>query len=133
MYVIARGGEVWWARLDERVPVVLLPDGTAVRVVAPATPAQRQGFLLLSGAEAADDRVRSRLLASADPPVRAAGAEVEILELGVVRVAFPQAGRIFCTWETGLDEEDLIERIGVLPAAKQRELEIVMRLARSPA
>lgn len=124
-------GEVWWARLDERVPVVLLP-GAAVRVVEPATTGQKRGFLVLTGAEAADDETRERIVAAAGPAVSAIGAEVEIEGLGVVRVAFPRAGKIFCTWETELSDDDLIERIGRLSPEKQRELEIVMRLARTP-
>jgi len=124
-----RSGEVWWARLDERVPVVLLGGGRAVRVVAPATEEQRRGFVLLSGPEAADDETRERRLAAAGPAVRAAGAEVEIDGLGVVRVAFPRAGRVFCTWETAVPEADLIEPIGALPPGKLRELEAVLRLA----
>lgn len=129
-----RSGEVWWARLDERVPVVLLGGGRAIRVVDPATEEQRRGFLVLSGAEAADDETRTRLLAAAGPSVRAAGAEVPIeglgIEgLGVVRVAFPREGRVFCTWETALTAGDLIERIAVLAPEVQRQLDVVLRLA----
>jgi hypothetical protein len=47
-----RSGEIWWARLDGRTPVVLLGAGAAVRVVAPATAGQKRGFVVLSGAEA---------------------------------------------------------------------------------
>jgi mRNA interferase MazF len=124
-------GEVWWARLDERAPVVLLPGGGAVRVVEPATAGQRRGFLVLTGAEAVDDETRERIIAAAGTAVGAIGAEVEIEGLGVVRVAFPRAGKVFCTWETELSDDDLIERIGRLSPEKQRELEIVMRLART--
>jgi mRNA interferase MazF len=49
----------------------------------------------------------------------------------VVRVAFPRDEHIFCTWETVLAPEDLIERIAVLSPATQRELDIVMHLAQS--
>jgi mRNA interferase MazF len=128
-----RSGEVWWARLDGRTPVVVLPDGKAVQIVEAATEEQKVGFLLLSGAEAADDDTRARLIAAAGPSVAATGAEVAVEGLGVVRVAFPRAGTIFCTWETALTDDDLIERITVLSPGKQRELEIVMRLAQSGA
>jgi mRNA interferase MazF len=132
---VMRSGEVWWARFDGRVPVVLLPDGAAIRVVTPATDSQKQGFLVLTGAEAADDEVRRRMLSAAGPSAGVIGAEVAIEGLpfeGVVRVAFPRDGHIFCTWETALAPEDLIERITVLSPERQRQLDIVMRLAQSP-
>jgi mRNA interferase MazF len=109
----------------------MLGGGAAIRVVAPATAEQKRGFVVLSGAEAADDPTRERILAAADPSAGAVGAEVEIERLGVVRVAFPRAGKIFCTWETALAADDLIERIGVLSPETQRQLEVVMRLAQS--
>jgi mRNA interferase MazF len=130
-----RGGEVWWARLDGRTPVVLLSDGRALRVVSPATPAQKRGFVVLTGAEAADDRTRDRIIAAAGPGARAVGAEVSVGTAeglpfeGVVRVGFPRAGQILCTWETGLADDDLLERAGVLSPAKQHQLDVVMRLA----
>jgi SAM-dependent methyltransferase len=120
-------GEVWWADLETRAPVVLLGGGREIRVVAPATEAQKRGYLLLTGAEAADAGTRARLLAETDAAV--SGAEVVIPGLGVVRVAFPQAGRIFCTWETELTGGDLIERITVLPPETRHQLDTVMRLA----
>lgn len=123
---------MWWAEFGERAPVVLLGGGRAVRVVEPATEVQKRGFLLLTGAEAADDALRGQMLAAADPAVMATGAEVEIPGLGVVRVAFPHGGRIFCTWETSLTDDDLISRIAVLPDETRRQLEIVMRLAGAP-
>lgn len=136
-----RAGEVWWARLDGRAPVVLLPGGGAVRVVKPATAEEKRGFLVLTGVEAADDRVRERIVAAAGPEVAAVGAEVAIDGLpfeglpfeGVVRVAFPRPGRIFCTWETAVTADDLIERIGALSPETLRRLETVLRLARPPA
>jgi mRNA interferase MazF len=128
--VVMRSGEVWWARLDGRTPVVLLGGGKAIRVVEPATDEQKRGFVVLTGAEVTDDETRAT---TADPSAAAIGAEVEIEGVGVVRVAFPRAGKIFCTWETALTDDDLIERIAVLPAETQRQLEVVMRLAQSPA
>jgi mRNA interferase MazF len=124
-----RSGEVWWARLDGRTPVVLLGGDRAIRVVEPATDDQRRGFLLLTGAEAADDETRERMLAAAGPSIIATGAEVGIAGLGVVRAAFPRGGKVFCTWETALTGDDLIERIAVLPADTRRQLDIVLRLA----
>lgn len=118
---------MWWARLDGRTPVVLLGGGKAVRIVEPATDEQKRGFVVLTGAEAADDEIRERMLAAS--AATATGAEVEIEGLGVVRVAFPRAGKIFCTWETTLTDDDLISRIAVLPPEIRRQLETVMRLA----
>jgi mRNA interferase MazF len=132
-----RSGEVWWARLDGRTPVVLLPEGKAIRVVGPATAEQKRGFVVLTGAEAADDRARERIIAAAGPSIGAVGAEVSVGTAeglpfeGVVRVAFPRAGQIFCTWETALTADDLIERAGTLSSEKQHQLDVVMRLAQT--
>ena len=52
-----RRGELWWAALEDKRPVVLLSDGPGqhmrmARIVAPATEAERQGFVLMSGDQA---------------------------------------------------------------------------------
>ncbi len=104
-------GEVWWALIDERRPVVLL-----------------------SGEEAADPRAM-QIVASASTDVRAAGVEVEIGDReglpheGVVRVAFPQDGHIFCTWMITLSRDCLVERAGALSSTKLGQLENALRLA----
>jgi mRNA interferase MazF len=123
-----RRGEVWWAQGDTEFPVVLLsggesPELRAVQIVAPATEAQKRGFVVLSAAEAAAD---------AGPGV---GIEVflgpaEGLDrAGVVRVAVPHPDRIFCTWQLTVARDDLLERVGTLSGAKLAELEIAVRLA----
>jgi mRNA interferase MazF len=133
-------GEVWWARFDGRTPVVLLSqaeDGSwpALPVVAAATAEQTRGFVVLSGAEAADERVRERTIAAAGPGIGGVGAEIEVGMAeglpfdGVVRMAFPRADRIFCTWLLTLTADDLIERAGTLPADRRRHLDIVLGLA----
>ncbi|MDT4991697.1 MAG: mRNA interferase MazF [Actinoplanes sp.] len=66
-------GEVWWARLEDQEPVVLLS--------------------------------------------------------GVVRVALPRDGRVFCTWLLALTPDYLIGRIGVLSPEKLRQLDNALRLA----
>jgi len=143
-----RRGEVWWARLDERCPVVLLSvvsadsaerstssgDGVAearaIRVVAPATAEQTRGFRLLSAAQASEPAA-----AAPAPGVRAVGIEVSIgadaglVPDGVVRVALPRAGHIFCTWLVSLTPEYLLERAGTLSPAKLDELALALRLA----
>ena len=47
----------------------------------------------------------------------------------MVRVALPKDGKIFCTWETTVSVEFLIEKIGVLSPAKRHELDIALSLA----
>jgi mRNA interferase MazF len=133
-------GELWWAQFGDKRPVVLLSGGTgpefrAVQIVVPATPAQKQGFALMTGAQAVHADERHRFIESAGPEVAAIGIEVlfgaqdGLAEDGVVRVALPGAGKIFCTWVLSLDGEHLIERIGVLSPAKQHELDVALLLS----
>jgi len=133
-------GEVWWARIDEERPVVLLqgdagPEFLAMQIVEPATPAQRLGFVLISGEQAVDVDERRRIVEEAGRDAGAVGIEVffgaeeGLAESGVVRVALPMDGKIFCTWSTAVSEESLIKRIGSLSPAKQRELDVALALA----
>jgi mRNA interferase MazF len=133
-------GELWWAQLDDKRPVVLLSSGAgvefrAVQIVAPATPVEKRGFLLMSGEQAVDAGERRRVIEAAGPDARAIGIEVVfgaqegLAEDAVVRVALPMDGKIFCTWMVSLGEEYLIERIGVLSPAKRRELDVAMELS----
>lgn len=133
-------GELWWAQFDDKRPVVLLsggagPEFRAVQIVAPATQVEKQGFLLMSGEQAVDADERRRVVEAAGPDVRAIGIEVffgaqeGLAEEGAVRVALPMDGKIFCTWMLSLGGEYLIERIGVLSAAKRRELDVAMELS----
>lgn len=133
-------GELWSAHVDAKRPVVLLsggagPEFRAVQIVAPATPAEKEGFLLMTGEQAVDADRRRRIVEAAGPDVRAIGIEVffgaqeGLAEEGVVRVALPMDGKIFCTWMLSLAGEYLIERIGVLSPAKQRELDVAMELS----
>src|SRR5436190_584112 len=104
-------GEVWWAQIDGKRPVVLLSGGAgpqfpAMQIVEPATPAQKLGFVLLSGEQALDFEERRRIIAAAGPDTRAIGIEVffgaeeGLAQSGVVRLALPKDGKIFCTWAT---------------------------------
>ena len=133
-------GEIWWAQLDGERPVVLLqggagPDFRAMQIVEPATPEQRLGFVLMSGEQAVDVDERRRVVEEAGPDPRAIGIEVffgaeeGLAECGVVRVALPQDGKIFCTWSTTVSEASLIKRIGTLTPAKQHELDVALALA----
>ena len=133
-------GEVWWTQLDQNRLVVLLSGGTgpefrAVQIVEPATPEQKLGFVLMSGGQAVDAEERHRVVAEAGPDPMAVlievllGAEEGLAEAGVVRVALPQDGTIFCTWRATVDLDHLIERIGVLSPQKLHELDIALQLA----
>lgn len=134
-------GELWWAQIDEKRPVVLLscdagPEVHVLQIVAPATSAERRGFLIMSGDQAVDADVRRRLVAEAGA-VQAVGIEVwfgrseGLAESGVVRVALPQDGTIFCTWTMSLTEDSLIERIGACSPDKLHELDVAVGLAGS--
>jgi len=107
----------------------------AVQVVPPATAHQKRGFVVLSGEEALDGLLRQQIVASADPSTSATGIEVELgveaglVHGGVVRVALPRPGQVFCTWLVTLSREDLIARAGMLSFAKLRELDNALRLA----
>jgi mRNA interferase MazF len=104
-----RRGEVWWAELGERRPVVLLseeePSGfRAMWVVAPA-----------------------------DTDISGLGVEVAVgvpegLSFeGVLRFAFPWPGFTPCTWLTTLSRDDLIERAGAVSTAKLSEIDDALR------
>jgi mRNA interferase MazF len=132
-------GEVWWAFVGERCPVVLLsgdgPEIRAVRIVAAATAEEKRGFVVLSGEQAADSQVMRQASDSAGAHVGGVGIEVEfgtaegLPHRGVVRVAVPRDGRIFCTWLLTLTRDSLVERAGALSCAKLGELTHALRLA----
>jgi len=110
------------------------PEVHVMQIVAPATSAEKRGFLIMSGDQAVDVDNRRRIIAEAGP-VQAGGIEVwfgsseGLAEEGVVRVALPQNGNIFCTWAMSLSEEFLIERIGVCSREKLHELNAAIELA----
>jgi mRNA interferase MazF len=133
-------GEVWWARLEQEQPVVLLSGGEAaelraMQIVTPATTAEKRGFVVLTGEEAADAPTRERIVVAAGPAISGVGIEVGVGRReglsyeGVVRVALPRDGRIFCTWLLTLTSEYLVRRIGVLSPAKLQHLDNALRLA----
>ncbi|MGW7307744.1 type II toxin-antitoxin system PemK/MazF family toxin [Streptomyces sp. NPDC054835] len=106
-----RRGEVWWVEFDERRPAVLL-----------------------SGDSASGVRVM-QVVAPAGVDISGLGVEVAVGAMeglpfeGVLRLAFPRPGFIPCTWLTTVSRDELIERAGVLPSAKLREIEEALRLA----
>ena len=132
-------GEVWWASIGEKVPVVLLSgDGSsgfrAMQIVPPATADEKQGFLVLTGEEATDPQVVQRTIAS-QAAYRATGIEVKLgagegLPIdGVVRVAFPRDGQIYCTWLVTVAPDILMEKAGELSSPKLDELANALHLA----
>jgi mRNA interferase MazF len=134
-------GEVWWAFIGERRPVVLLsgggePEFRAMQIVAPATAEEKRGFVVLSGEEAADSRVVHEVIGSTRTGIGGVGVEVKVGTReglprdGVVRVALPRDGHIFCTWLVTLTGESLIEQAGALSGTKLGQLANVLRLAR---
>jgi mRNA interferase MazF len=107
-------GEVWWVEFDERRPVVLL-----------------------SGDEASGFRV-IQVVAPAGVDISGLGVEVAVGAFeglpfeGVLRFAFPRPGFTPCTWLTIVSRDDLVERAGVLPSVKLREIEDALRVAGQP-
>ena len=94
----------------------------------PATDAQKQGFLIRTGTQVVDG-----LIGAADGVEVFFGTAEGLARDGVVRVAVPREGTIFCTWTLTLTAVDLIERAGVLSPAKLRELDVAMRLSQPAA
>ncbi|MEV4349135.1 hypothetical protein AB0J83_32155 [Actinoplanes sp. NPDC049596] len=114
-------GDVWWSTYDDEFPVVVLSERDAVQIVAAATPEQRRGYVLLAPEEAVEAR-----------PTGLAGIEVPLDGLprpGVVRLALPHQGHIFCTWRLSLTREDLTSYVCRLSPATMSRLELGLRLA----
>ena len=59
----------------------------------------------------------------------AVGTDEGLPRDGVVRVALPREGRIFCTWLVTLTRESLVERAGALSRRKLDQLANALRLA----
>jgi mRNA interferase MazF len=136
-----RRGEVWWALIDERRPVVILSgeessEYRAIQVVEPATADEKRGYALLSGEEASDPRA-VQIAVSAGTGIRAVGVEVAVGVLegfplgGVVRLALPRLGEtnIPCTWLVTMTPGHLIERVGSLSPAQLDQLDNALGLA----
>ena len=94
-------GEVWWAKVDKRRPVVLVSrdEAYAVRslvITAPVT-----------------------------TTIRSYAVEVKVGR----REGLPWECVINCDWLVTLPKEDLLERAGVLSASKLRQLDHSLRFA----
>jgi mRNA interferase MazF len=134
---VERGG-IWWVRLDEPQLVVVLSTGPgpgilAAQIVAPATETQKRGYLVLTGRQALDVAERQRILAPVGPAT-VTGVEVAmgLPEPGVVRLAFPREGKIFCSWLVTVAPDDLIEQAGALTPERLHELDAVLALTNGP-
>jgi mRNA interferase MazF len=96
-----RRGEIWWARVDKRRPVVLLSrdeayDVRALVIVAPVSTTQR-GFSL----------------------------EVKVGKTE----GLPRSAVVHGDWLVTLPKADLLERAGSLSAAKLARLDAALRFA----
>ena len=101
MGLTLRRGEVWWAEIDKRRPVVLISrqeayDVRALVIVAPATTVTR-------------------------------GYSVEV-KLGR-REGLPRECVGNCDWLVTVPKDDLVERAGVLAPAKLAQLDEALRFA----
>ena len=94
-------GEIWWARVDKRRPVVLVSrqEAYAVRALV--------------------------IIAPVSTTVRGFSVEVRVGK----REGLPRAGVINCDWLVTIPKSALRERIGSLSAAKQEQLDDALRFA----
>jgi mRNA interferase MazF len=96
-----RRGEIWWARVDKRRPVVLVSrdeayDVRAMVIVAPATTTMR-------------------------------GYAVEV-KVGR-RQGLPRECVVNCDWLVTLPKADLVGRAGALSGAKMKQLDEALKFA----
>lgn len=96
-----RRGEVWWAKLDKRRPVVLLSrdEAYAVRALVIAAPVSTT--------------------------VRGFAVEVRVGKTE----GLPRAGVVNCDWLVTVPQASLIERAGALDAHKVGQLDAALRFA----
>ena len=96
-----RRGEVWWAKVDKRRPVVLVSreEAYAVRSLVIAAPTTTT--------------------------IRGYAVEVRVGR----REGLPRECVVNCDWLVTLPKEDLIERAGTLSSAKLRQLDDALRFA----
>jgi len=94
-------GEVWWAKVDKKRPVVLVSRNEAYQV-------------------------RSLVIAApATTTVRGYAVEVKVGR----REGLPRECVINCDWLVTLPKEDLLERAGALSGPKLRQLDDALRFA----
>jgi mRNA interferase MazF len=94
-------GEVWWARVDKRRPVVLVSRQEAYEVRAMV------------------------IVAPVSTTVRGFSVEVRVGR----REGLPSAAVVNCDWLVTLPKADLIERAGALSKAKMAQLDSALKFA----
>jgi mRNA interferase MazF len=94
-------GEIWWAQLDKRRPVVLLSRDEAYDVRALV------------------------IVAPTSTTVRGFAAEVKVGS----REGLPRPCVINCDWLVTVPKVDLLERAGALSSTKYRQLDEALRFA----
>jgi mRNA interferase MazF len=103
-------GEVWWAIIDKKRPVVILSQ------------------------DAAGEMRAMVIVAPARTDIRGIAVEVKVgvreglPRGGVLRVALPRPGHVNCNWLVTLGQADLAERLGVLSTAKLGQVQEILRL-----
>jgi mRNA interferase MazF len=98
---LLKRGEVWWARVDKRRPVVLV--------------SREEAYV-----------VRSLVIAApATTTVRGYAVEVKIGR----REGLSRECVVNCDWLVTLPKEDLLERAGALSGPKLRQLDAALRFA----
>jgi mRNA interferase MazF len=94
-------GEVWWAKVDKRRPVVLV--------------SREEAYM-----------VRSLVIAApATTTIRGHAVEVKVGR----REGLPRECVVNCDWLVTLPKEDLLERAGTLTGQKLRQLDDALRFA----
>lgn len=94
-------GEVWWAQVDKRRPVVLLSRQEAYAVRAMV------------------------IVAPVSTTIRGFSVEVRVGRTE----GLPRTAVVNCDWLVTLPKADLIERVGILSSAKMAQLEDALRFA----
>ena len=103
-------GQIWWAHVDERCPVVLL-------------------------GESGTDKMKAMVIvAPSDTNIEGHAVEVTVghdeglPHQGVLRVALPRQGRINCNWLVMVSRGALREQVGAVSSEKLLQIEEALRL-----
>jgi mRNA interferase MazF len=103
-------GEVWWAQVNERCPVVVLAqDG----------PDKIRGMIVVAPASASIDGYALEVGIGHDEGLPLAG---------VLRVALPRPGKINCNWLVTLSRSALLDQVGVVSREKLHQIDEMLRL-----
>lgn len=102
-------GEVWWAQLDDRRPVLVLS----------ASAAEVRGIIIVPPAPTIEGVMEDVAI----------GPSGDMPSMGVVRVAFPRPGFLPCNWIVTLAANDLIARVGTLSTEQLAAIEALLQRA----